>query len=80
MKEILPRVYTWAWPSQEKTIDFNGWYVATPGNAAVVDPAPCHDDVLDEIERLGSPQAIILTNKDHTRQSERFAAASASRS
>lgn len=72
MKEILPGIFTWSWRSPEKGIDFNGWYLGG-GDPVIIDPPPCDEDSIGEIERRGVPRAILLTNKDHTRECERFA-------
>jgi glyoxylase-like metal-dependent hydrolase (beta-lactamase superfamily II) len=74
MKEILPGVFTWSRFSEEKQYDFNGWYVASGAVRTVVDPPPCSEEVLAEIERRGGPGAIVLTNRDHTRAADVFAA------
>lgn len=73
MKEILPGVFTWSFFSPEKRIEFNGWYVVSPGGPVIVDPPPCGEEILSEIEERGLPRAVILTNKDHVRDSEAFA-------
>ncbi len=73
MHEILPGVFTWGFDSPERKIRFNGWYLATPGEPILIDPPPCPDSVLEEIEQRGAPRAILLTNKDHTRASDSFA-------
>lgn len=73
MKEILPGIFTWAWHSPEKKIDFNGWYVATPGEPVLIDPPACPDQDVGEIEQRGTPKAILLTNKDHGRESDPLA-------
>lgn len=73
MNEILPGIFTWAWASPEKKIDFNGWYVAAPGEPVMIDPPPCPEAALAEIEQRGAPKAILLTNKDHVRESELYA-------
>jgi len=73
MKEILPGVFTWSWPSPEKGYDFNGWYVRPRSEAVIIDPVKCADEETAEMERRGTPTAILLTNKDHVREAERFA-------
>ena len=73
MNEILPGIFTWAWLSPEKRINFNGWYVATPGESILVDPPECSEENLAEIEQRGAPKAILLTNKDHFRMSDEYA-------
>jgi glyoxylase-like metal-dependent hydrolase (beta-lactamase superfamily II) len=74
MIEILPGIFTWAFESVEKKIMFNGWYLATPGEPVLVDPPPCPEKVMEEIEQRGVPKAILLTNKDHVRESQEIAA------
>ncbi len=73
MSEILPGVFTWGFDSPEKRIRFNGWYLATPGEPILVDPPPCPESIIEEIEHRGVPRAILLTNKDHTRESDNLA-------
>lgn len=70
MEEILPGVFTWGVESRELRIRLNGWYVATPGEPILVDPPPCAESIIEEIERRGIPRAILLTNKDHARESD----------
>ncbi|HXI01926.1 MAG TPA: hypothetical protein VNI57_02010 [Candidatus Saccharimonadales bacterium] len=74
MIEILPGIFTWAFESVEKKIMFNGWYLATPGEPVLVDPPPCPEKDMEEIEQRGIPKAILLTNKDHVRASQEIAA------
>ena len=73
MREIVPGVLTWAWPSPEKKYDFNGWFVVSGREGVIVDPPPGDDEVIAAIAGRGAPSAVLLTNKDHVRDSERFA-------
>jgi glyoxylase-like metal-dependent hydrolase (beta-lactamase superfamily II) len=73
MKQVLQGIFTWSHASTEKKIDFNGWYVFDRTGAAIVDPAPCTEEDLAEIEGMAAPRAILLTNKDHVRRAEEFA-------
>ena len=72
MQEILPDVFMWSYRPPDRQVDVNGWYLAG-GEPAVVDPVPCTDADVEEIARRGMPVAIILTNKGHIGDSERFA-------
>jgi glyoxylase-like metal-dependent hydrolase (beta-lactamase superfamily II) len=74
MKEIVKGVFTWAWTHPERKVEFNGWYIDSAKDPIVIDPPSCGDDVLEAIEERGAPCAILLTNKDHVRDAERFAA------
>jgi len=73
MKEIIEGIYTWSWFSQEKQIPFNGFYVRSEEAAVIVDPPPYGGDDLAEMERLGAPVAILLTNVHHGRRSAELA-------
>jgi len=72
MDEILKDVYTWSVFSEEKKLDFNGYFIPTQhalfGNA-VIDPPPVSDLDLAQMETLGSVQQILITNRNHIRWS-----------
>ena len=78
MKEILKDIYTWAWYSEMKGFDFNGWLIRTSDSMVMVDPPILTGDDLARIDELGSPKHIIVTNRDHNREvadyRERFGA------
>ena len=78
MKEILKDIYTWAWYSEMKGFDFNGWLIRTSDATVMVDPPIMTGDDLARIDELGSPKHIIVTNRDHDREvadyRERFGA------
>ena len=73
MKEVLPGIHVWSWFSEEKRIDFNGTYVRGEGESVVIDPPLFTDEDLREMEQLGAPVAILLTNVHHARRSRRLA-------
>ena len=72
MDEILKDVYTWSVFSEEKTLNFNGYFIPTQhplfGNV-VIDPPPVSDLDLTQMETLGSVQHILITNRNHIRWS-----------
>jgi len=72
--EIVPGIFTWSHVSQEKQIEFNGWCVPSKEGTIIIDPPPCPERTLDEIDQFGDVNSIILTNKDHVRHAEEFAA------
>ncbi len=73
MQEIVPGIFTWSWLSEPRQMDFNGFYVQGKGQSVVVDPPPCPEADLEEMERRGRPVAIILTNVHHGRSSRALA-------
>ena len=68
MKEIVPGIHTWSWFSEEKGLDFNGFYVRGPEGSVIVDPPQFSEDDLGQMDRLGTPQAIVITNGHHLRK------------
>ena len=72
MDEILKDVYTWSVFSEEKKLNFNGYFIPTQhalfGNV-VIDPPPVSDLNLAQMETLGSVQQILITNRNHIRWS-----------
>jgi glyoxylase-like metal-dependent hydrolase (beta-lactamase superfamily II) len=70
MKEILPDVFTWSWPSPRHGYDFNGYLLrVAPGNVCI-DPPEMPDDVLAELARQGVA-LTVLTNRNHVRACEK---------
>ncbi|MCC7381145.1 MAG: hypothetical protein IT384_04910 [Deltaproteobacteria bacterium] len=67
MRALLPGVHAWAHFSEEKQLDFNGLYLQLPGGTVLVDPPALPARDLAQIEALGRPSLILLTNKDHRR-------------
>lgn len=70
IEPILPDIWRWTWFSQDKRMDFNGYAVRLPAGLVLVDPAYSEDDDWSELDKLGKPSAIVLTNKDHERASD----------
>ena len=69
MKKIREDIYTWSVYNKEKQLDFNGLYLKTAHKSVLIDPPPPEAADLQEIEFLGKPHRIYLTNKHHTRAS-----------
>ena len=72
MNEIVKGVYIWSVFSEEKKLNFNGYFIPTQhalfGNV-VIDPPPVSDLDLAQMESLGSVQHIFITNRNHIRWS-----------
>lgn len=69
MKQILADIYTWSWFSTEKGWDFNGHIICRDNAKVLIDPVIATASDEKEIERLAPYQALIITNRDHTRES-----------
>ena len=72
MNEIVKDIYIWSVFSEEKNLNFNGYFIPTQhplfGNV-VIDPPPVSDLDLAQMETLGSVHQILITNRNHIRWS-----------
>jgi len=67
MREIISGIYTWSWLSPKHGYNFNGYAMESEEGLLIIDPAIMGENDLEELIKLGSPESIILTNKDHER-------------
>ena len=78
IKKISSSLYQWSEFSDEKQLDFNGYYLIHNGESVIIDPPILQDDDLQSLKDLiqrnsDSPlKAILLTNVHHERISETF--------
>src|SRR5438876_5399966 len=68
MKEVLPGIHQWSWPSPEKGIDFNGLWVAAQPGPVLVDPVLFGEGDEAAVRRMGVPGTILITNRNHARR------------
>jgi uncharacterized cupin superfamily protein len=74
----LPNAYTWSRWQPDRNLFFNShFFVSSQGNVAVDPLAPERDDA-EQIEALGGISWVVVTNRDHLRETqglrERFSA------
>lgn len=73
--EIVPDIFTWSEYSEEKQLNFNGYYIARLGESLLIDPPELDEAGLVELKALilknsDCPlRAIYLTNVHHDRMS-----------
>lgn len=72
MKPILPGIATWSWFSEEKQLNFNGHLLDVGEHRILVDPPPLSDDDLSKLSNAGQVDYILLTNRDHQRESAKY--------
>jgi glyoxylase-like metal-dependent hydrolase (beta-lactamase superfamily II) len=72
MKTILPHISEWSWFSEEKQLNFNGHLLAVGEHRILVDPPPMSASDMAMTRQGGSPDYIILTNRDHEREAVHF--------
>ena len=78
MKEILPGIYTWHEYSEEKQLNFNGYFLVSEGESVLIDPPRMTGKEIAELESLvgkksANPlRAILLSNVHHERESNEF--------
>lgn len=66
MREILPGILVWSWPSPRHGYDFNGWLVRDECGNLCIDPVEPTPDVLERLSKEGVAR-ILLTNRNHVR-------------
>ena len=71
MIKLLDDIYTWSVFSDEKQLNFNGWFIQNQlssfGNIIIDPPEPSEKD-LEQMQKLGGVQQIIITNQHHIRR------------
>ncbi len=72
MKPILPGIATWSWFSEEKQLNFNGHLLDVGEHRILVDPPPLSDVDLSKLTSAGQVDYILLTNRDHQRESATY--------
>ena len=75
MKPILPGIATWSWFSEEKQLNFNGHLLDVGEHRILVDPPPLSDPDLTKLTNAGQLDYILLTNRDHERESATYKSA-----
>ncbi len=70
MREVLPGIFTWAWPSERHGYHFHGTLVLDPEGNLCIDPAECGEEVLTRLAREGV-ERIVITNRNHGRAANR---------
>lgn len=72
MKPILPGIAAWSWFSEEKQINFNGHLLDVGEHRVLVDPPPLPDSDLAQLRTAGQVDYILLTNRDHVRETATY--------
>ncbi len=78
MLEIVTDILTWPWFSEPHGYNFNGHLIRDPGGNICVDPVEPTGDDLDAIALEGVAR-IIVTNRNHSRASNRVRARTGAR-
>src|SRR5947209_126991 len=73
-KTAVPGVWSWSRWQPDRGLDFNGFFVETPGGNLVVDPIEPDEQTLAELRERGVA-AVLVTNRDHERSSAAVVAA-----
>ena len=75
MIKLLNDIYTWSVYSEEKNLNFNGWFIHNNVNSegnVIIDPPGPSNKVLEKIEEMGGVQHILITNQHHIRKTSIF--------
>jgi glyoxylase-like metal-dependent hydrolase (beta-lactamase superfamily II) len=78
LQELNSGLFRWSEFSDEKQLNFNGYYLVHREEAVIIDPPDLSDEGMSELkervaEHAGSPlKAVLLTNVHHDRASLKF--------
>ena len=78
LKELNPSLFRWSEFSEEKQLNFNGYYLVHQGESVFIDPPDLNTKDLDELKQKVTDhsssklKAILLTNVHHDRASLKF--------
>jgi glyoxylase-like metal-dependent hydrolase (beta-lactamase superfamily II) len=72
LREVVKRLYGWSSFHVQWKVDFNSYALKTPDGVVFIDPLKPEPDVLKELEGLGEPIGVFLTNEHHDRDADWF--------
>ncbi len=72
MREILPGIFTWGATYADKPWDLNGYALRLASGTVLIDPPGPEGDDWSLFDGLAPIEKIILTNRDHVRETELF--------
>lgn len=70
LAKLNEKVYTWFRYSATLRYDLNGHYLDSEEGNVLVDPPELTFDEIDEIDTLGPPDLILITNRTHWRDTD----------
>ncbi len=72
VREVVRNLYGWASFHAQWKIDFNSYALKTAEGVVFIDPLKPAAELLKEVEALGEPIGIFLTNDHHDRDADWF--------
>ena len=78
LQELNPNLFRWSEFSDEKQLNFNGYYLVNREESVIIDPPDLSNDGMSELKKriadhARSPlKAVLLTNAHHDRASLKF--------
>ena len=78
LQELSPNLFRWSEFSDEKQLNFNGYYLVNREESVIIDPPELNSDGMSELKQrvannVRSPlKAVLLTNVHHERASLKF--------
>ena len=72
LREVAKNLYGWSSFHPQWKVDFNSYALKTAEGIVFIDPLKVEPAVLEKLEALGEPIAILLTNAHHDRESDWF--------
>jgi len=72
LNKITSSLFGWATFHTQWKVDFNSYALKTTKGVVFVDPTMPAPAVMKQLEALGAPLAIVLTNAHHDRDADAF--------
>ena len=75
MIKLLDDIYTWSVYSEEKKLNFNGWFIQNNVNSdgnVLIDPPEPNKKGLEKMQKMGGVQHLLITNQHHIRQASKI--------
>src|ERR1041384_2121701 len=72
LNDITKHLYCWSSFHDQWKVDFHSFALKTSDGVVFVDPMTPDPAVMKQLDALGEPLAIVLTNAHHERDSDGF--------
>jgi len=72
LRDITKKLYNWSSFHDQWKVDFHSYALKTADGVVFIDPMTPSPAVVKELDALGEPLAIVLTNAHHERDSDWF--------
>lgn len=72
LREVVPGLWCWSSTHEEWKVEFSSCAWSSPQGLVLIDPIALAPASLAQLETVGRPAAILLTNENHERDADAF--------